>query len=283
MTPPGLSRRLPVALIGGPAVLALTFVGGLPFLVLVGVIALRAQWEVLRLYAPEPGLGVLRVLVLLVGAALLADVWWGAGTNALPILVVGTLVALTVQVFLPAEAATAGAVGGGLGSWLYIVLPLAHLLWLRGQPGPAGTILEGAWLVSALWLLVWTFDTAAYFIGCAWGKHKLIPSVSPAKSWEGTLGGFAAAVVVGEVLASAVPSLSWTLLDGALVGLLVGAGGLLGDLAESRLKRGAGLKDAGTVLAGHGGVLDRFDSMIFCAPLIYWSSLLAGWLGRHWF
>ena len=256
---------MPVALIGGPVVIALSGWGGIPFLLLVGVIALRGQWELVRLYAPERGLGLVRAVVLLVGAALLA----------------GTALVLGFQVFLPGGVATAGAVAGGCTSWLYVVLPLAHLIWLRGVPGPAGEIVNGAGVVIMLWLLVWAFDTAAYFVGSAWGRHKLVPAVSPAKSWEGTAGGFAAALLLGLAAAGLGGSrLGWSPGDGIGAGLLVGTGALLGDLIESRLKRGVGRKDTGTMLAGHGGVLDRFDSMIICAPLIYWGSVLLGRLAR---
>jgi phosphatidate cytidylyltransferase len=279
--PQGLSRRLPVALIGGPAVIALSGWGGIPFLLLVGVIALRGQWELVRLYAPERGLGVVRLVVLLVGAVLLTDAWLEGGQGWAWIMLAGTALLLGLQVFLPGGVATAGAVAGGCTSWLYVVLPLAHLIWLRGIPGPAGEITNGAGVVIALWLIVWAFDTTAYFVGSAWGRHKLIPAVSPAKSWEGTAGGFAAALLLGLAAAGLGGSgLGWSAGDGIGAGLLVGAGALLGDLVESRLKRGVGRKDAGTMLAGHGGVLDRFDSMLVCAPLLYWGAVLLGGLTR---
>ena len=123
------------------------------------------------------------------------------------------------------------------------------------------------WLMFAL-LLSWAGDTAALYIGRAFGRHKLAPRLSPAKSWEGAAGSVAAGVLAGGVysyyLLPGVP-LRWVL-------ALAAAGnvaGQVGDLCESALKRGAGVKDSGTLLPGHGGWLDRIDSSLFSVPVVY--------------
>ncbi len=123
------------------------------------------------------------------------------------------------------------------------------------------------WLLFAL-LLGWSGDTAAYYVGKSIGKHKLAPQVSPAKTWEGTMGS-----VLGSVLAAGlyahyfIPGAAlWMVLVLAVIGNIAGQ---LGDLAESALKRGANVKDSGTLLPGHGGVLDRIDSSLFAIPVIY--------------
>ncbi|PYT11378.1 MAG: hypothetical protein DMG59_26615 [Acidobacteria bacterium] len=123
------------------------------------------------------------------------------------------------------------------------------------------------WLMFAL-LLSWAGDTAALYIGRAFGRHKLAPRLSPAKSWEGAAGSVAAGVLAGGVysyyLLPGVP-LRWVL-------ALAAAGnvaGQVGDLCESALKRGAGVKDSGTLLRGHGGWLDRIDSSLFSVPVVY--------------
>jgi phosphatidate cytidylyltransferase len=123
------------------------------------------------------------------------------------------------------------------------------------------------WLLFAL-VLSWAGDTAALYIGKAFGRHKLAPNVSPAKTWEGAIGSVAGGILAGAIYAH-------YLLAGAPLGMvliLAAAGniaGQLGDLAESALKRGAGVKDSGSSLPGHGGWLDRIDSSLFGVPVVY--------------
>ena len=123
------------------------------------------------------------------------------------------------------------------------------------------------WLMFAL-LVNWVGDTGAYYVGRRFGKHKLAPIVSPGKSWEGA----AASAVTGTVLGAiylpwAIPGLSIPV--ACLIALVTNAAGQVGDLAESALKRGAGVKDSGSILPGHGGILDRMDSTLFAVPILY--------------
>jgi phosphatidate cytidylyltransferase len=123
------------------------------------------------------------------------------------------------------------------------------------------------WLMYAL-LVNWAGDMGAYYVGRRWGRHKMAPRISPQKSWEGALASVAASVLIaGAYLLRFVP---WIAVA-PVVALTVAANaaGQIGDLTESALKRGAGLKDSGTILPGHGGFLDRVDSTLFSLPLIY--------------
>lgn len=124
----------------------------------------------------------------------------------------------------------------------------------------------GQLCVLLVFVSVWACDSCAYLIGVAFGKHKLSPHISPKKSWEGLIAGIIASIVVW-VLFAVVSNIgiSWWL--AALFGLLVSVAGVLGDLAESRFKRTAGVKDSGTLLPGHGGLLDRTDSILLAAPV----------------
>lgn len=144
----------------------------------------------------------------------------------------------------------------------YVVWLLGHLILIR-------QFAEGPFLIFLLFLVTWANDTAAYYVGSFWGRHHMAPRISPRKTWEGAVGG-----LVGSVAASFacrcwfLESLSWS--DALSIGLLVGIAAPLGDLCESILKRSAGVKDSGGLIPGHGGVLDRVDSLIFTAPVIYY-------------
>jgi phosphatidate cytidylyltransferase len=162
----------------------------------------------------------------------------------------------------------------GLGAWavhllgaLYLGLLLAALASLEGTPGleatPGGEAAGKALFTLAV---VFASDTGAYAVGTIFGRHQLWPAVSPKKTWEGLAGGLLVAVVAAGLLAGPlVPGLGY--LRGALLGLVAGVAAHLGDLVESRLKREAGVKDAGGLIPGHGGILDRLDSLIFAAPI----------------
>jgi phosphatidate cytidylyltransferase len=123
------------------------------------------------------------------------------------------------------------------------------------------------WLMIAL-LVSWAGDTAALYVGRAFGRHKLAPRVSPSKTWEGSIGSVAGGVIAAGVYAHfLIPSVAlWTVLPVAAAGNIAGQ---VGDLCESAFKRGAGVKDSGTTLPGHGGWLDRIDSSLFSIPVVY--------------
>lgn len=180
----------------------------------------------------------------------------------------------------PAAAASAFA-------FAYIALPLAMLVQLRQQ-------WAGSFLILYLLLVVWAGDIFAYFVGRSMGRHLMAPRVSPKKTWEGAVASMIASLAIGGVLFSYSARISTTLLqwglierrDGmfgletpALVPVLLLTAGLniaaqLGDLVESLIKRGAGVKDSGTILPGHGGLLDRIDALLLAAPVLW---LWAAW------
>ena len=129
---------------------------------------------------------------------------------------------------------------------------------------------SGPELVLLLLFIIWAADIGAFFAGHAFGKHKLAPEVSPGKTWEGVLGGFALAALVAGVGAAL---LGFAVASFVLLALVTIAASIVGDLTESLLKRQAGAKDSGVLLPGHGGVLDRFDSLFSAAPVF-----ITGWL-----
>lgn len=131
----------------------------------------------------------------------------------------------------------------------------------------AGEGLEiGFFLVLMVFVSVWICDSFAYFIGIKFGKHKILPRVSPKKSWEGGIAGLISAVIF---VALAMSFTNLNLVDAIVLGLIVGLFGQIGDFAESMFKREVGVKDSSNIIPGHGGLLDRFDSLLFVLPLTF--------------
>lgn len=145
--------------------------------------------------------------------------------------------------------------------------------WLAGGGAGATAILMigeervGLHLLIAMILTVALDDIAAYFVGVSFGRHKLAPSVSPAKSWEGFIGGIFGALAGGLLFATLLDEL--TIQHGLAMGAIVGLCATVGDLVESMFKREVGIKDSSGLLPGHGGLLDRLDAILFCAPIVY--------------
>ncbi len=269
-----LAVRTLVGIVGIPLLLVCTFAGGWIFFILVTLVALISLRELSRFYASDRSLIPIRVVGSLGVVALMVDGWMWSGAHWGWLLVAGTGLIMLVEIFR-SDPRPEAVIGGTVVSWLYLAIPLSHFMWLRGSEGILGYVGGGgAWLVFALWLIVWISDTFAYLVGRTWGRKKIIPAVSPNKTWEGTIAGFISAGLTSMAFSQILPSLGWTVSYAAMVGLVIGVAALLGDLAESRLKRGVGVKDSGTTLPGHGGILDRFDSILFCVPVLYYLLML---------
>lgn len=142
---------------------------------------------------------------------------------------------------------------------LYIITPFLLLNMMRLNT-------KDFWIVLSIFILTWSSDTFAYLIGRQIGKHRLFERISPKKSWEGFIGGLLFSVIAGLLIAYFTES---NLIKYAIYGVTIATFGTLGDLVESMLKRSLNIKDSGTILPGHGGLLDRFDAVIFVIPIIY--------------
>jgi len=267
-----LRERARSAAILVPPLLLAMWLGGPWILLLVALLIVLAGVEAFRLltaagYHSMPMLGVVLAVIVGLGDAV-KDVPGGSGLllAALGIVLIGTG-ALTRQD--PREGlelfatTTFGALYIGLLGFVArlattdtAVDPTATLGWLGS---------ERAWIL-ALVLVVWAFDTAAYLTGSRIGRHAFMHHISPSKTLEGVIGGMVAAAVVGSLLVAAFGH-PW--LAGMAFGLAVAAAAQAGDLAESMLKRAAGVKESGTLIPGHGGILDRVDSFLFAAPVAY--------------
>ncbi|MFC1906142.1 phosphatidate cytidylyltransferase [Chloroflexota bacterium] len=143
----------------------------------------------------------------------------------------------------------------------------SHFILLRGFGGSDGWNIGRRWIILALFA-TFAADTMAYFIGRAWGKHKMAPRISPGKTWEGAAGGFVGGIGATVLLAYILSiTIDWKLI---LLGCLIPVFGILGDLVESMFKRRTGVKDAGSIIPGHGGILDRLDSILFVVIVVYY-------------
>jgi len=183
----------------------------------------------------------------------------------------GLLLTMTAELWRNRENALLNIAVTAFGV-MYISGFMSALILLRGTDSITFESIRwfsepGAFLVLAIFVSVWACDTVAYFVGIKFGTHKLFPRVSPKKTWEGAIGGFVGAVAAFALLAAYyMPQMP--IVHAIVCGVIVGVMGQVGDLAESLLKRDASVKDSSQILPGHGGLLDRFDSILFVAPLI---------------
>lgn len=255
---------------GLPVLVAAVWWGapGLPILVLV-----LAVLGVREFYALMPSrFGALPTLLGAVWAiclVLAAQSGTGLGDSLLisgVVLAVGAVVALLWMIAFylgPRPLETAAYLIGGP---VYAGFLLGHVLWLRniGEVGDVGR----DWLLLSL-LMVFATDTGAYLIGRAVGRHRMAPGISPGKTWEGATGGFVSAVVAIAVFGWAF-DVTIHLWQQLVIGATVGVVSQMGDLFESKLKRIADVKDSGSIIPGHGGVLDRLDSVLVSIPVVYY-------------
>ena len=265
-----LPQRAASAAILVPLVVAAVAVGGIVLVIAVAAIALLAAVEVFRLlraagYPSFPLLGGALALIVVLDAAA-------------PVLLEGSglLLGAVAIILIAAGALTRHDPGEGLATWattvfgaFYVAL-IAFVLRLATD-GPAvasGTPLAGlgaerAWVVLLV-LTVWAFDTGAYLVGRRIGRRPFMEHLSPSKTREGLVGGLVVAAIVAALFHLGV---GLSPLAGLAFGMLAGAAAQAGDLAESMLKRAAGAKDSGRLIPGHGGMLDRIDSVLFAAPV----------------
>jgi phosphatidate cytidylyltransferase len=279
-----LTKRVAVSAIGIPIAVVILYIGGWILAAAFAAIAAAGALEVYRLarqrgVRPFGAAGAVRagMPILFAAATPAAEAW------TLRLFVAATLLFAAAAIFRRGVdgsplTATAVTVFGALftgGTLLY-----AMLLRLTAVPGASAD--WSSWVGPALlafpMTLTWMGDTFAYFGGRAFGRHKLIPAVSPAKTVEGALSGVIGTTVVGALYAYFVFGM-WlgvpvSAAAGALIGLVVSPIAQIGDLVESLLKREAGVKDSGTLLPGHGGVLDRFDALFLSIPATYWLLML---------
>jgi phosphatidate cytidylyltransferase len=278
-----LAKRLGVAAFGIPLALYLVWMGGWPLALVLSFIA---------------ALGAREFFLLMESGGVRAFTWIGMAGSVAMVLVAGGnrsfaaagpwAFGILMAVFLASAMAAIWlrwpqgnpltAIPATLAGVLYTGGTLSFALFIRHLPdfhpmAGEGWPLQGLLLLAFPIAVTWMGDSAAYFFGYAWGNRKLMPAVSPGKTVVGGVAGLCTATVVGGVLAGTIlwlhPNPLFSAALGAGAGLLMGGAAQLGDLVESVLKREAGVKDSGSLLPGHGGILDRFDALYFSLPLAY--------------
>jgi phosphatidate cytidylyltransferase len=287
-----LIKRIATAVVLIPIVLLLVLRAPLPALALVtGAIALITVYEFLKLteaYGIRPFYKPTYVVIALFFVFLAIDV--GTPLLSTGFFLVGSVIVASLLPFVfltlamrsvdlssafPAASATVFAFG-------YVALPMGLLVNLRQQA-------SGAILVIYLLLVVWAGDIFAYFVGRSVGRHLMSPRISPKKTWEGAAASVIASTIIGTAFYKYALPISSALLNAHLIqrrdgyfdlnqpallpivvlSVIVNIAAQLGDLVESLIKRGAGVKDSGAILPGHGGMLDRIDALLFAAPMLW--------------
>lgn len=267
--------RILTGLVGIPLFLGLLYLGKWPLFALVAGMGLIGFHEYARMWRqkgfhPFSVPGALTIIALLLWAALVP----GNGLLLGSIIAGGAIFTLSWVIF-HYEGVTVVDGLVTVAGIVYVGFLLSHLLLLRGLGSGTGWDVGLKW-VSLAFFCTWAADSLAYFVGMAIGKKKLAPKISPGKSVEGMLGGSLGSLAVGWFYAPVIGIAAW---QGALIGLVISLISVLGDLTESVLKRYTGVKDSGSILPGHGGVLDRFDSSLFVLPFVYYVATLLFGLG----
>jgi phosphatidate cytidylyltransferase len=260
------TKRVLVSFIGIPVILVVSYVGSAFFFTFVLVIALISFYEYSLIVKAKGArtnkwMGFLGIILLLINQV--SHVF-----DTFLFFVILLLLLSSVELFRN-NGSVIFNIGSTLLGILYIGLFAGSLLGIREfYPSIGDFYTRGGYLIISMFVGIWVCDSAAFFGGTALGKHKLFPRVSPNKSWEGAILGFLFAVISILLLKPVILNfLSWA--DIIVLGIIIGTVGQIGDLIESLIKRDAGVKDSSNLIPGHGGIFDRFDSVLFTAPVIF--------------
>jgi phosphatidate cytidylyltransferase len=256
-----LRHRILTAVVGLPLLIAIIWFGGPWFTVLIAAIAGLATWEFYRMAGslkvqPLIYFGIAWVLLII------------ASPNCpypatLPFLITSAIIISLMWLLFSRPRDQA------FTNWAWTMAAIFYIGWMLSYWVQLRNLEAGRQLVFLAMFTTFASDTSAFFIGRTWGKHALAPSISSGKTWEGAAGGLVASILASLII-GVIFTLPFSHWQTALIGLIISIFAQLGDLVESLLKRNSGVKDAGKLVPGHGGVLDRVDSLIFTGVIVYY-------------
>jgi phosphatidate cytidylyltransferase len=259
-----LNKRVLSAVVLIPVVAVVVWLGGYLMAAMLALVAVLAANEVADLFGLL-GVRAIKLVVLPAAAALVLDALWPeAGIVGWCVLLL-PLGLLAAEVFHRNRQGAALNWAAGVAAPLYVGYALSFFLRLRQAE-------DGLWWLALALAGTWVSDTAAYLVGVRWGKRRLAPGISPKKSWEGVWGGLAGALLFVVPMSMWLLQMPWW--AGVVLAVALTIVATLGDLAESVLKRQAGAKDSSQLIPGHGGMLDRIDSLLFVVPMVYVARLI---------
>lgn len=262
-----MAKRLLTAVVGIPLLILIVSMGGLVLLCGVAVIASIGLYEYTKVVNTDDKINISFVLEIFLGLIML-DAFYFAENYVLLSLLLSIVILTAKDIFK--DSININNTVYGLFGLVYVTFFLGHLLLFKNFE-------NGSWYIWLVFIICFATDTFAYFTGVTIGKHKLAPKISPKKSIEGSIGG-----VLGSMLLTGAYGYFLTtrfdtglqLYHFVLLAFVTSLVSQLGDLAASMIKRQFGIKDYGNILPGHGGVLDRFDSVIFATPVVYYIIVL---------
>ncbi len=263
-----LASRLLTASVGVPVAIVCSLVGGIPFLIAMNLVIGAGLFEFYRMMEAK-GIRPYKTVGVAAGLVVAWYVYFDGGVFSGLFITLVLITIMVLELFRRDGDFAVFHISSTILGVFYVAWLGSHVILLR----QLGEGLEksdlGGFFVMFAFALAWGADTGAYFIGNAFGRRRLLPRVSPSKSVEGAVGGVVVSLVISLIArATFVPVLS--LVDALVLGLLAPFFAILGDLVESLMKRDVHVKDTSHALPGHGGMLDRFDSVLFVAPLIYY-------------
>lgn len=255
-----LWQRVLTAIFGIPLAIFVVYLGKWPFffcVAAIGMIGLKEYFFILS----RMGLKPYSFLGYVAGLALLIYIFIRGTVDYLIQVLLLFLLSLAVLHIVQFNKRKLKDLAGTFLGVFYICGLLTYAVVMRQLP-------YGFWWVIFTLVLIWVNDSGAYFVGRKFGRHKLHQAVSPKKTVEGAIGGILADIIVASLMSFSHNLFS--IAEGIILGLIIAIAGIIGDLFESSLKREAGLKDSGSLFPGHGGILDRFDSLLFTFPAVYY-------------
>ncbi|WP_332630658.1 phosphatidate cytidylyltransferase [Halalkalibacter flavus] len=265
-----MKQRIVTGIIGGAVFVTMVLLGGWIFSLFISILASVAMIELLKMKRIAP-ISIMGIISLLSMWLLLVPTNWfeqvvPSHFTKVEIFIFVILVLLMFTV-ITKNTFTFDQVGFVILSSVYVGFGFHYLIMTREIPD------YGVYLVFFVLVIIWTTDSGAYFVGRKFGRNKLWPDISPKKTIEGSIGGIIAAVSIGSAFYFYFPIFP-SYITALFVIIVASVFGQLGDLVESALKRHYSVKDSGNVLPGHGGILDRFDSLIYVMPILHLLQLI---------